>query len=276
MKTPVIVGIVVVVVAIGAGAIALQMLPTGSVQTAVPSAPAASQPAAPSQPQAGQPQNVKVEDVSNAPSKFAGKLVAVEGIPKKDMGLPRQPYLLVDGQRSLSMLPKDDIDKYLGLKVKVSGTIRHNPQAAGVPSTAIEVQSIQVLSGEPSFFLEIMKNSQDDKGRPTFQRHMVYDNAGNLAAYDAGKVILQSSLSTQRVEVVKKALLDTDLLTLKTENYTLIQTIEDTSVYRVKIIVKVGSELKQNVFTWPDPAKVPPNVLKLQDVINNIIKQDSP
>lgn len=275
MKIVVIVAIVVVL-AVGAGAIALNIFPTGSVQTAAPSAPRPSQPAAPSQPQAGPAEVVRVEDISNAPSKFAGKFVAVEGTPKKDMGLSKQPYLLVAGPRSLSLLPKDDIDRYLGLKVKVSGTIRYNPQAAGLPSTALEIQSVQVLSGEPIFFLEIVKTSQDDKARPTLQRHLVYDNAGNLGAYEAGIVILQSSLSTQRLEAIKKALLETEVLALKTENYTLIQTIEDTSVYKVKFIVKVGNELKQNEVIWPSPAKVPPNVLKLQDVVNSILKKDSP
>jgi len=270
LRSIVVIAAVVVIVAVVAGGVVLlspSTIPAGS------SSPPSGQPQ-----QQAQPEKITTNDIKNAPSKWEGKSVQIEGTVSKD-GLLSSPYLLEDKGASLSITSKDDLDKDVGLKVQIAGTVRYKPNVFDATRTSVEIQSIKPIVGEPTFFVEIIKNGVDDKGRPTTQRNLIYDNSGKLVIYETKvKLIAQTVVTQQRMDDIRKALLDANVLSIQQSNYPALPANEamnfETFTYTIKIVFKVGNELKENKLTWPDPATVPPEIQKLQTVVNSILKVD--
>ena len=270
MKSIVVIAAVVVVAAAVAGGIVLS---SPSTTQTVSNQPPSSQPQ-----QQAQPEKIAANDIKNAPSNWAGKSVQVEGIIGKD-GLLSSPYLLEDKGASLSITSQEDLDRYVGLKVQIAGTVRYNPNVFDASRTSVEIQSIKPLDGEPTFFVEIIKNGQDDKGRPTTQRDLIYDNSGKLVIYETKvKLIAQTVVTKERMQDIRNVLLDANVFSIPQNNYPALPANEamnfETFTYTIKVVLKVGNEVKQTRLTWPDPANISPELQKLQTVINNILKGD--
>ena len=270
MRSIIVIVSVVVIAAVVAGGIIL--LSPGTTQT-VSNQPPSSQP-----PPQAQPEKITANEIKNAPSKWTGKNVQVEGMVVKD-GLLSSPYLLEDKAASLSISPKEDIDKYVGLRVQVAGIVRYNPNVFDASRTAVEIQLIKPLDSEPSFFVEIIKNGVDDKGRPTTQRDLIYDNSGGLRIYETKvKIIAQTVVTQQRMEDIRKALLDANVFSMQQNTYLALPANEamnfESFTYTVKVALKVGNEVKENKLTWPDPANIPPELQNLQKTVNNILKAE--
>lgn len=271
MKTIVVVAVVIAIAAIAGGALLLSPNISQTVSNQLPISDLPQQ----------QAQSLKptVKDVVAAPSSYSGKSVEVEGLLGKD-GLLSVPYLLQDGGASLSLQSQNDLDKYAGLKVRVTGIVRYNPQIFDASRTSIEIQSINPLDGEPAFFLEIIKNGMDDKGRPVYARHLIYDNSGTVKVYETKtKIILQTVVTKQRMDEIRNTLLSADIFSMQHREYIAEQAGEDRNyesyTYTVKVMLKVGDELRENKLTWPDPGKdISSDIVNLQAVINNIIKVD--
>ena len=270
MRSIFVIAAVVVIAGVVAGGIVLSSPGTTPTVSNQP-------PSNPSQQQA-QPEKIAANDIKNAPSKWAGKNVQVEGLVGKD-GLLSSPYLLEDKGASISITSQEDLDKYVGLKVQIAGTVRYNPNAFDASRTSVELQSIKPLGSEPSFFVEIIKNGADDKGRPTTQRDLIYDNSGGLKIYETKvKIIAQNVVTQQRMEDIRKMLLDANIFSLKQNTYPALPANEamnfETFTYTVKVALKVGNEVKETKLAWSDPANIPPELQKLQTIINNILKVD--
>ena len=234
-------------------------------------------------PSSSQAEFVQAGQIMGSPSSYQGKLVEVEGTLTKDFLLAR-PYLLDDGTSSISLQPNTDMDKYVGLKIRVSGIVRYDPGAFNLPSTSIEVQSAKPLE-EPAFYIEMSKNGRDEGGRPTLSRVLVYDNSGKLTVYSsvAKKVLLQATLTKERMEQIRKKFLDADVFNIQQEEYrprSHVVPVPDyqtfTATYTLKVILKIGNELKESKLQWPEPAEVPDKILKLQQAFNDILLADSP
>ena len=267
LKTSLIIGIVVVLVVVAGAGLVLFQAPTSQVNP-----PSTQQPPS----QQGKPQAVQVKQITAAPTSYAGKTVEVEGALRKD-SLLSTPYLLDDGAASLALKFNTDADKYVGLRVRVSGIIRYDPQAFNAPTTSMEVQSIKPIDSEPTFYVEMEKEGIDDRGRPTLSRLLVYDNSGTLTVYEHvnAKVLLTNTITKERIDEIRKQLINVDLFSLQQQEYPA-KSASETFTYKLKVIIKVGNELKQNQLTWTEPASVPDKLLKLQQVFNNILSADSP
>ncbi len=267
MKTSLIIGIIVVLVAVAGAGLVLFQTPPSQVKP-----PDTQQP--PAQP--GKAQAVQVKEIRAAPTSYAGKTVDVEGTVRKDY-LLATPYLLDDGAASLALKFNTDADKYVGLKVKVSGIIRYDPQAFNAPTTSLEVQSIKPIDAEPAFYMEMSKDGIDDRGRPTLSRLLVYDNSGTLTVYERvnAKILLTNTITKERIDEIRKELINADIFSFQQQEYPA-KSASETFSYRIKVILKVGNELKQNELKWTEPSSVPEKLLKLQQVFNNILLADSP
>ena len=267
MKTSLVIGIVVVLVVVAGAGLVLFQAPPSQVRP-----PDTQQ--TPGQPE--KPQAVQVRQITGAPASYAGKTVDVEGTVRKD-NLLATPYLLDDGKASLALKFNNDLDRYVGLKVKVSGVIRYDSQAFNAPTTSMEIQSIKPLDLEPSFYVEMSKDGIDDRGRPTLSRLLVYDNSGTLIVYERvnAKILLTNTITKERMDEIRKELIDADVFSFQQQEYPA-KSASETFSYRIKVILKVGNELKQTQLTWTEPASVPEKILKLQQVFNNILYVDSP
>ncbi|MCS4538398.1 MAG: hypothetical protein HYY67_06030 [Thaumarchaeota archaeon] len=270
MRSIVVITAAVVIAAAVAGGVVLSS--PGTIQ------PVSSQPPSSQPPQQAQPEKITPNDIKNAPSNWAGKSVNVEGMAGKD-GLLSSPYLLEDKGASLSITSKEDLDKYVGLKVQIAGIVRYNPNVFDASRTSIEIQSIKPLAGEPTFFVEIIKNGQDDKGRPTTQRDLIFDNSGKLVIYETKvKLIAQTVVTQQRMEDIRKMLLDSDIFSIQQNDYPALPAMEamnyESFTYTIKVVLRVGNEVKETKLTWPEPANIPPELQKLQTTVNNILKVD--
>jgi len=269
LKSVVMIVAVVVVAAAVAGGIILSSPSTAQTVSSQPPS---------SQPQQAMPDKAVVKDIKDSPSMWAEKNVVVEGLVSKD-GLLSSPYLLEDKGASLSLSSKDDLDRYVGLKVQVSGIVRYNPNVFDASRTSVEVQSLKPLEGEPAFFVEIIKNGADDKGRPTVQRTLIYDNSGKLLIYETKvKLLAQTAITKQRMEAIRDQLLNVNIFSVKQETYPALPAMEEmnyeTFTYTIKVTLKVGNEVRETKLTWPEPANISPELKQLQTAINNILKVD--
>jgi hypothetical protein len=267
LKTPLVIGIVVILVVVAGAGLVLFQAPPSQVKPSDTRQP-------PGQPEKAQ--TVQVKQITAAPTSYAGKTVDTEGTVRKDY-LLATPYLLDDGTASLSLRFNTDADRYVGLKVRVSGIIRYDPQAFNAPSTSMQIQSIKILDSEPSFYVEMSKEGIDDRGRPTLSRLLVYDNSGTLTVYERvnAKVLLTNTMTKERMDEIRKGLIDAGVFSLQQQEYPA-KSASETFTYSIKVILKVGNELKQNRLTWTEPASAPEELLKLQGAFNTILNADSP
>ena len=95
------------------------------------------------------------------------------------------------------------------------------------------------------------------------------------------KVLLQATLTKERMEQIRKKFLDADVFNIQQEEYKprphAVPDFETfTATYTLKVILKIGNELKESKLQWSEPAEVPDKILKLQQAFNDILLADSP
>jgi len=228
-----------------------------------------------------QVQVAQIREISTNPSGYSGKNVQTEGSLRKDFSL-MSPYILSDGKASLFLKSNSDMDEYVGLNAKVTGLVKHDLQSLNTPATWVDVQSIQPIGGGSSFYVGMEKHGVrlegEDFGYPTLDRLLVYDNSGTLTVYAKKSSFLQrTTLTKERVEEIRRTLLAADIFYLPQTNYTMKYIDQgDTFTYRIKVIMRMGNELKVNQLWWEEPSYIPEKLQKLEATFNNVLKVDSP
>jgi len=224
---------------------------------------------------------VQVSEINAYPTNYSGKNIQTEGSIRKDFSLAA-PYVLSDGKVSLFLKSNNDMDRYVGLTVRVTGVVKHDIQLLNALATWIDVQSIQPIDGEPSFYLEMEKHGvfmeNEDFGHRTLDRLLVYDNSRTLTVHSAKSVFLQrTTLTKERVEEIRQSLLAADFFSIQQHNYNMSNVEQgETFTYRIKVIMKMGNELKEKQLKWEEPSPIPEKIQKLEAAFNNILKVDSP
>ena len=255
MQTSIKLGIVVVVVlAIGGAAYALlapdtSLIPSSSVR------------------------DVSVSQVIDAPRDFSDREIEIEGDLIKSPLMAGMPFFLSDGDSLLLLRSSDDLDKYLGLTLRVGGVVNYDPQAVGRPSTSLRVEELEVIEGEPRLFIEVSKDGVDVNGRPFSSRFLMLQNDGTLLLFNiAGQMILfDGSLSDEEMEKVTQTIVENGFFEMKTEIYPEADerlTGRVVFTYRLKVILWMDGEIKVNEITWIQPSVIPDNLVAIEEVIN--------
>ena len=116
--------------------------------------------------------------------------IEIEGDLIKSPLMAGMPFFLSDGDSLLLLHSSDDLDKYLGLTLRVGGVVSYDPQVVGRPSTSLRVEELEVIEGEPRLFIEVSKDGVDVNGRPFSSRFLMLQNDGTLLLFNiAGQMI---------------------------------------------------------------------------------------
>ena len=218
---------------------------------------------------------VEVSEVIQNPKNFNERNVVIEGKVIKEPKLPGRPLLLSDGDSLLLLKPSEGLEGYLGLTIRAKGIVNYIPQTFGLPATSLEVQDVEVLVGDQTVMIEVLKEGQElGGGRPNIGRLLVVDNNGGILIYDTRRdyILFQGQLSDAELLNVKKTILENDFLEMEPKEYVLAGEI-DGVVFRVKLkaIVNSDGEIKQNELRWTEPAHIPDQLLAVQDMINDLL-----
>ncbi len=221
---------------------------------------------------------LSIRQVIDDPGDFAGKEVTLQGDLLKDPAFGNRPFLLSDGDGLLILRPEMSLDKYVGLGVRVTGVIDFDEQAVGRPRTSLRLNSLEVVEGMPTQFIEFILLETETSAQAGTGAHLIIDNSRNLLVFDllAQSTLLRSQLQSAEVQEIIDILIENRFFELETESYPRIPLDQlpagagtRSFIYTLKVIAVVDGELRENEITWIDTSFLPTEVSAIQKMLND-------
>lgn len=215
---------------------------------------------------------MEITQIIQNPREYTGRSVEVNGLLVKELSLGGTPFMLTDGESLILLRSDENLDKYLGLDVKITGVVDFNPDIFGRPATSLDILELNPIDAEPAFFLEIRMDGIDDRGRPVIGRQITVDNNRMVVAFDtiSSQIFFKGQFSNDDVESLAMALVENGFFEMQNKKYP----SERGSIvytYNLKAIVDVNGELKENTITWFEPATIPDNLFGIESALEKYV-----